>query len=67
MPSSVNAPAGPSTAPPERTTGWIGSAYFFAKAKSRSSCAGTLMIAPVPTSMRTKFAAQIGISSCRTG
>ncbi len=29
-------------------TSRIGSPYFFAKAKSRSSCAGTAMIAPVP-------------------
>jgi len=37
--------------------------YFFAKAKSRVSCAGTAMIAPVPYSMRTKFPTKSGTRS----
>ena len=40
------------TLPPD-TTSTIGSEYFFAKAKSRSSCPGTAMIAPVPYPIRT--------------
>ena len=31
-----------------RTTTRMSNLYFLAKSKSRSSCAGTLMIAPVP-------------------
>ena len=45
-------------------SGWIttrtGSPYFRANSKSRWSCAGTAITAPVPYSPSTKFATQIG-------
>src|SRR3989475_7540428 len=41
--------------------------YVLATSKSRWSCAGTAMIAPVPYSYRTKFATQIGIGSSVKG
>ena len=40
-----------------------GSPYLFANSKSLWSWAGTHMIAPVPYSMRTKFATYMGILS----
>jgi hypothetical protein len=41
-------------------TTWTGSRYFRANAKSRSSCAGTAITAPVPYSTSTKFATHTG-------
>ena len=52
--------ASPSTG---RMTTRMGSAYLRANSKSRSSCAGTAMTAPVPYSPSTKFATQIGTCS----
>ena len=46
-----------------RTTTRIGSAYFRANSKSRSSCAGTAITAPVPYSPSTKLATQTGTCS----
>ena len=45
----------------------IGREYSVAKAKSRSSWAGTDMIAPVPYSISTKLATQIGTRSPEKG
>ena len=42
------------------TTTRIGSSYLRANSKSRSSCAGTAITAPVPYSPSTKLATQIG-------
>ena len=64
MPSPSNAAAivaGSSSPSGGFTTTAIGSPYFFANSKSRWSCAGTAITAPVPYSISTKFAAQIGI------
>ena len=41
----------------------IGRPYFGANSKSRSSCAGTAMTAPVPYSPSTKLATQMGTGS----
>ena len=41
----------------------MGSPYFFANSKSRWSCAGTLITAPVPYPESTKFATQTGTCS----
>jgi hypothetical protein len=49
------------------TTTRIGRLYWFANSKSRSSCAGTAMSAPVPYCGRTKLPSQIGISSFVNG
>ena len=43
-----------------RTTTLIGRLYFRANSKSRWSCAGTAITAPVPYSTSTKLATQIG-------
>ena len=40
----------------------IGNPYLLANSKSRWSCAGTAITAPVPYSTSTKFATQIGTS-----
>src|SRR5882762_9098903 len=42
------------------TTTGLGKPYFVANSKSRSSCAGTAIIAPVPYSIRTKLPTQMG-------
>ena len=42
------------------TTMGFGRLYFIANSKSRWSCAGTAMIAPVPYSSSTKFPTQMG-------
>src|SRR5882724_1261454 len=42
------------------TTVRIGRLYFLQNSKSRSSCAGTAITAPVPYSSSTKFPTQIG-------
>src|SRR5882762_6146492 len=49
------------------TTAGLGKPYFVANSKSRSSCAGTAMIAPVPYSMRTKLPTQMGSFSLLNG
>ncbi len=49
--------------PTGRTTTRIGSSYFRANSKSRSSCAGTAITAPVPYSPSTKLATQTGTCS----
>jgi hypothetical protein len=46
-------PAGISSPPGGATTCWIGSPNLVAKSKSRWSCAGTAMTAPVPYSIST--------------
>jgi len=53
--------------PPGWITTRMGSPYFLAKSKSRWSWAGTAMMAPVPYSMRTKLATQMGMRSCVMG
>ncbi len=48
-PSPVNAWFGSTALPSAGAITWtIGMSNFFANSKSRSSCAGTAMIAPVP-------------------
>src|SRR5229473_8364876 len=42
------------------TTARMGRLYFLQNSKSRSSCAGTAMMAPVPYSSSTKFPTQMG-------
>src|SRR5437667_12130920 len=42
------------------TTVRMGRSYFLQNSKSRSSCAGTAITAPVPYSSSTKFPTQIG-------
>src|SRR5260370_39578648 len=42
------------------TTVRMGRLYFLQNSKSRSSCAGTAMMGPVPYSRSTKFPTQIG-------
>src|SRR6185437_8500461 len=49
------------------TTIFTGRRYFCANSKSRSSCAGTHITAPVPYSASTKFATQIGTRSPEKG
>src|SRR6266705_3954361 len=49
------------------TTARMGRLYFLQNSKSRSSCAGTAMTAPVPYSSRTKFPTQIGRFSSLKG
>ena len=54
-----------------RSGGWIttrmGRPYFRANSKSRVSCAGTDMMAPVPYPVSTKLPTQIGIRSPLNG
>src|ERR1700693_6048833 len=49
------------------TTIGIANPYLAANSKSRSSCAGTHITAPVPYSISTKFPTQIGIFSPLNG
>ncbi len=49
------------------TTTRIGRSYLRANSKSRSSCAGTAITAPVPYSPRTKLATQMGTCSFVNG
>src|SRR6202030_3112921 len=49
------------------TTARMGRLYFLQNSKSRSSCAGTAMMAPVPYSSSTKFPTQIGSFSPLNG
>ncbi len=50
---STNAPSPTGSPPAGATTGRIGRPYFWANSKSRWSCAGTPMTAPVPYSIST--------------
>src|SRR6266851_8361614 len=49
------------------TTTRTGNPYFWQNSRSRWSCAGTAMIAPVPYSISTKFPTQIGVFSLLNG
>src|ERR1043166_1831492 len=65
MPQSMNGATVPTadaglSSDDAATTVRIGSLYFLQNSKSRSSCAGTAMIAPFPYSSNTKFPTQIG-------
>ena len=61
--ASVSASADGTRPSAGRTTTRIGSAYLRANSKSRSSCAGTAITAPVPYSPSTKLATQTGTCS----
>ena len=65
--ASVSAASSGTSPPAGATTTRIGSRYFRANSKSRSSWAGTAMTAPVPYSPSTKLATQIGTCSPLNG
>ena len=59
----VAASSGTAPSPSGCITTRIGSEYFLANSKSRWSCAGTAITAPVPYSPSTKLATQMGTCS----